>query len=128
MGCVWEAEGRTTTLVVKKTKQMISKDLLLKPILAAAKAKGNISSVPHCSNLVEEFYRASRPTKSGKPVHIFVKILNSRNLRLDILRNKRNNTPFLLDGKRSEFTIVEDLTRPTYRRLKLLQDSWLFPR
>jgi hypothetical protein len=101
-------------------------DRLLKPILTAAKAKGDIASVPHCANVVEDCYRAGRPTKTGRPMPIVVKITN-KNLRLAILRNKRNNIPSPMDGERSEhvkrFSIVEDLTGPTYHLLKLLQDN-----
>jgi hypothetical protein len=99
---------------------------ILKPILVAAKTKGDISSVPHCPNVVEDCYRAGRPSKSGKPVPIVVRIAN-KNLRLAILRNKRNNMQSPSEAERSEFvkrfTIVEDLTGPTFRLLKLLQDS-----
>jgi hypothetical protein len=101
-------------------------DRVLKPILAAAKAKGDISSVPHCSNVVEECYRSGRPTKSGKPAPIVVKIAN-KNLRLAILRNKRSNIPLPLETERTEFvkrfSVVEDLTGPTFRLLKLLQEQ-----
>jgi uncharacterized coiled-coil protein SlyX len=101
-------------------------DRVLKPILVAAKAKGDISSVPHCPNVVEECYRAGRPTKSGKPAPVVVKISN-KNLRLAILRNKRSNIPLPLETERTEFvkrfTVVEDLTGPTFRLLKQLQDQ-----
>jgi hypothetical protein len=99
---------------------------ILKPILAAARAKGDIPSVPHCANAIEDCYRAGRPSKSGKPAPLIVK-LSSKNLRLAVLRNKRANTPAPLDSERSEFikrfSIVEDLTTPTYKLLRQLQDN-----
>jgi hypothetical protein len=101
-------------------------DRILKPILNAAKAKGDISSVPHCANAIEECYRAGRPTKTGKPVPIVVKVAN-RHLRLAIFRNKRLNTPQPLDAEKNDhikrFSVVEDLTGPTFKLLKLLQGS-----
>jgi hypothetical protein len=99
-------------------------DRILKPILNAAKAKGDISSVPHCSNAIEECYRAGRPSKTGKPVPIVVKVAN-KHLRLAIFKNKRTSTPQPLDNEKTDhvkrFSVVEDLTGPTYRLLKLLQ-------
>jgi hypothetical protein len=99
-------------------------DRVLKPILNAAKAKGDISSVPHCANAIEECYRAGRPSKTGKPVPIVVKVTN-RHLRLAIFRNKRLNTPQPLDAEKNDhikrFSVVEDLTGPTFKLLKLLQ-------
>jgi hypothetical protein len=99
---------------------------ILKPILNAAKAKGDISSVPHCANAIEECYRAGRPSKTGKPVPIVVKVAN-RHLRLAIFKNKRINTPQPLDAEKNEhikrFSVVEDLTGPTFKLLKLLQSN-----
>jgi hypothetical protein len=99
---------------------------ILKPILNAAKAKGDISSVPYCGNAIEECYRAGRPSKTGKPVPIVVKIAN-KHLRLAIFKNKRTNTPQPLDNEKSEhvkrFSVVEDLTGPSFRLLKQLQDN-----
>jgi hypothetical protein len=50
----------------------------------------------------------------------------SKNLRLAVLRNKRSNMPSPSDSERSEFvkrfSIVEDLTAPTYKMLRMLQD------
>jgi hypothetical protein len=101
-------------------------DRILKPILNAAKAKGDIPSVPHCGNAIEECYRAGRPSKTGKPVPIVVKVAN-KHLRLAIFKNKRTNTPQPLDNEKSEhvkrFLVVEDLTGPSFRLLKQLQDN-----
>jgi hypothetical protein len=98
---------------------------IIKPILTAARAKGDISSVPHCANAIEDCFRVGRPTKTGKPVPLIIKFAN-KNVRLAVLRNKRANTPTPADTERSEFvkrfSIVEDLTSPTYKLLRLLQD------
>jgi hypothetical protein len=100
-------------------------DRILKPILTAARAKGDIASVPHCANAIEECFRVGRPSKSGRPAPLIIKFA-SKNLRIAVLRNKKNNTPSPLEHERSEFVkrfaIVEDLTTPTYKLLKQLQD------
>jgi hypothetical protein len=99
---------------------------LIKPILAAARTKGDITSVPHFNTAVEDCFRVGRPTKTGKPVPLIIKFTN-KNTRLAVLRNKRTNTPAPAEAERSEFvkrfSIVEDLTTPTYKLLRMLQDD-----
>jgi hypothetical protein len=59
-------------------------------------------------------------------VPIVVKVAN-RHLRLAIFKNKRINTPQPLDAEKNEhikrFSVVEDLTGPTFKLLKLLQSN-----
>jgi hypothetical protein len=99
-------------------------DGILKPILNAAIAKGYISSVPHCANPIEECYRAGRPSKTGNSVPIVVKVAN-KHLRLAIFKNKSTSTPQPLDNKKSDhikqFSVVEELTGPSFRLLMMLQ-------
>jgi hypothetical protein len=99
---------------------------IIKPILTAARAKGDISSVPHANTAVEDCFRVGRPTKTGKPAPLILKFSN-KNIWLAVLRNKRVNAPAPADTERSEFvkrfSIVEDLTTPTYKMLRLLQDD-----
>jgi hypothetical protein len=99
---------------------------LIKPILAAARTKGDITSVPHFNTAVEDCFRVGRPTKTGKPVPLIMKFTN-KNTRLAVLRNKRTNTPAPAESERSEFvkrfSIVEDLTTPSYKLLRMLQDD-----
>jgi hypothetical protein len=58
-------------------------------------------------------------------VPLIMKFIN-KNTRLAVLRNKRTNTPAPADSERSEFakrfSIVEDLTTPSYKLLRMLQD------
>jgi hypothetical protein len=99
---------------------------LIKPILTAARTKGDIPSVPNFNNAIEDCFRAGRPSKTGKPAPLILKFVN-KNIRLAVLRNKRTNTPAPADSERSEFvkrfSIVEDLTTPTYKLLRTLQDN-----
>jgi outer membrane murein-binding lipoprotein Lpp len=101
-------------------------DRILKPVLLAAKSKGEISSIPHAANLVEECYRAkpaSGSSGSDSPPPIIIKL--SRAHRLAILRNKRLNTPSPTDAEKAagikRFIVVEDLTVATYKMMKELQ-------
>jgi hypothetical protein len=96
---------------------------ILKPVLAIAKAKGDLSSVPTMPNTVYNIYRAGK-LNSPKPPPIVITFSNTQT-RLAVLRHKRNNIPSPSDDeKRSgtkSYSLVEDLTSPTFRMLKLLQ-------
>jgi hypothetical protein len=104
-------------------------DKILKPILQAAKSKGDISSIPQVGNTISDVFRVGRFAQGANkpPPPILIKLATPA-LRLAILRNKRNNTPPPSEEERSlgvkRFLIAEDLTSPTYRKLKeLLQDD-----
>jgi hypothetical protein len=99
-------------------------DKVLKPILAVAKAKGDITSVPSLANTVEAVYRAGR-ISTGTHTPPIVIVFNNKAARLAVLRNKRNNIPMPTDEERSagakKYIIAEDLTGPSFRMLRLLQ-------
>jgi hypothetical protein len=96
---------------------------ILKPVLAVAKAKGDITSVPTLANTVEAVYRAGKISGSHTPP--IVVIFNNRAARLAVLRNKRNNIPMPTDEEKTagakRYIIAEDLTGPSFRMLRLLQ-------
>jgi hypothetical protein len=96
---------------------------ILKPVLAIAKAKGDLSSVPTMPNTITSVYRAGK-LNSPKPPPIVISFSSSLT-RLAVLRHKKNNLPSPSDDeKRSgikSYLLVEDLTSPTFRMLKLLQ-------
>jgi hypothetical protein len=99
-------------------------DKILKPVLAVAKAKGDIPSVPSLANTVESVYRAGRVSPGARLPPIVI-VFNNKAARLAILRNKRNNIPAPTDDERSsgakKYIIAEDLTGPSFRMLCLLQ-------
>jgi hypothetical protein len=99
---------------------------ILKPVLAVAKAKGDIPSVPSLANTVEAVYRAGK-TGPGTHTPPIVITFNNRAARLAVLRNKRNNIPLPTDEERSlgakKYIIAEDLTGPSFRMLRLLQND-----
>jgi uncharacterized coiled-coil protein SlyX len=105
-------------------------DRILKPILVAAKAKGDTQTVPGVNNVVEDAFRVGKPTlKDGvlRPPPVIIKLCN-RQLRLAILKNKRVNIPSPTDAERGngirKFIVVEDLTVPTFKKLsELLSDD-----
>jgi len=111
-----------------KTLSDIVYNRILKPILTAARAKGDCPSVPHLANLMEECYRVGKPAAGSKatgspPPPIIIKLTQVH--RLAILKHKRLNMPSPTDAEKAaghkKFVIVEDLTAATHRKLKELQ-------
>jgi len=99
-------------------------DTLLKPILAAARANGDLPTLPQVGNTISEIFRAGRFAQGANkpPPPIIVKFCSS-NIRMAILRNKRNNTPPPEVGNK-RITIVEDLTPPNHKKMRdLLADE-----
>jgi len=104
-------------------------DRILKPILVAAKAKGDISTLPQMCNVIEDCFRAGRfsPGANKPPPPIIIKFTSTA-IRLAILKNKRINMPSPTEGEKSNgtrrFAIAEDLTSPTYKKLQeLMKDE-----
>jgi len=103
-------------------------DRILKPILAAAKAKGDISSVPQINNVVDRVFRAGRFAAGANkpPPPVIIKFAaTAAAARVAVLKNKRTSMPSPSEGEKStgikRFVIAEDLTTPTYRKLQDLQ-------
>jgi len=103
---------------------------ILKPIIVAAKAKNDISTVPQCANVIEDIYRVGKPSmKDGaqRPSPIIIKLC-SKQLRLAILKNKKTSISSPTTQERAagikRFVLVEDLTPPNYKKLsELLGDE-----
>ena len=96
---------------------------LLKPILAAAKSKGDISTLPQLPNTIEEVFRAGRfAAGANKPPPPVIIRFTSSAIRLAVLKNKRNNTPPPQEGAK-RMILVEDLTPASHRKLKDLQED-----
>jgi len=105
-------------------------DRILKPIIVAAKAKNDITTVPQCANVIEDIYRVGKPSmKDGvqRPPPIIIKLC-TKQLRLAILKNKKTSIPSPSMQERTagikRFVLVEDLTPPNYKKLvELLGDD-----
>ena len=98
-------------------------DKLLKPILKAAHAKGEIPTTPQMDSVIEDIFRAGKfADGANKPPPPIIIKFASPSYRKAILLYKRNNTP-PSDGPKKKI-LTEDLTHPTHRKMKeLLNDE-----
>jgi uncharacterized coiled-coil protein SlyX len=98
-------------------------DKLLKPILKAAHAKGDLPTTPQVDNVIEEIYRAGRFAAGANkpPPPIIIKFVSPA-VRKAILMHKRNNTPPPDSGSK-RLILTEDLTPDTHKKLKQLMDD-----
>ncbi len=95
-------------------------DKLLKPILVAAKAKGEITTLPQVGSVIEEIYRAGKfANGANKPPPPIIIKFSSSAIRMAILKNKRLNTP-PPEGDAKRLVLSEDLTHATHRKMKEL--------
>jgi len=103
-------------------------DKILRPLLAVAKSAGHLGSVPQAQNTIEACYRVfyqQEPDPSKPPPPVVVR-LTSKPLKIAILRNRRS-MPTPTDAEKEagirRFIVVEDLTPPTHKLLKDLQED-----
>ncbi len=88
-------------------------DRLLKPILAAAKAKGDLATLPQVGNTIEDIYRAGKfAAGANKPPPPIVVKLTSPTIRMALLRNKRVEKGWTMNGgiflvKKSDKSVVK---------------------
>jgi len=92
-------------------------DRVLKPVLAAAKAKGDIAVLPQVATVIEDCFRTRA---AGGIAPIIVK-LTSAKIKTAIMRNKRDNIPVpnraeAAAGSLTPF-VVEDLTPATHQKM-----------
>ena len=89
-------------------------DRFVKPCLNAARANGDIPTVPHAAN-----------TPGSRPCLLLLSFAN-HDLRNAVFRNKKACFPTPSDAEKTNgvkrYVMVEDLTSPTYSLLKELQD------
>jgi hypothetical protein len=102
-------------------------DKIFKPIWAAAKSKGTISTVPQLNTAVESGYRlrSFAKDKRGNPlppplvVHFSTKVY-----RTELFKNKREAMPNIMETEGwSNIFVVEELTAPTIKRMKELRED-----
>jgi len=92
-------------------------DRVFKPVLAAAKAKGDIAVLPQASTVIEDCFR----TRAAGGVAPIIVRLSTSKLKTTIMRNKRENIPApsraeAAAGSLTPF-VVEDLTPPTHQKM-----------
>jgi len=98
-------------------------DKLLKPILAAAKSKGDLTTLPQCANTIDDIFRVGKfAAGANKPPPPIVVKFSSPAVRLAILKNKRLHTP-PPEGGAKKMVLTEDLTSPSYRKMKELNED-----
>ena len=102
---------------------------VFKPVLTAAKAKGDLATLPQQQTLIEDCFRARGPntnSNSGPPPPVIVK-LTTHAYKVALMRNKRDNIPApsrseVTSGARPLF-MVEDLTAVTHMKMKELKED-----
>jgi len=106
-------------------------DRVFKPVLTAAKAKGDLATLPQHQTLIEDCFRARGPSSnsssnSGPPPPVIVK-LTTHAYKVALMRNKKDNIPApsrseVSSGVRPLF-MVEDLTAVTHLKMKELKED-----
>jgi hypothetical protein len=92
---------------------------VLKPILTAAKANGDLPTLPQVGTTIEQVYRVGKFAAGvDKPPPPIVVKFSSEAIRMAVLKHKRINTP-PIDGPK-KLILTEDLTKPTHRKMKEL--------
>ena len=108
-------------------------DCIVKPVLTAAKANKQLDSVPSLSNTIADAYRIKGKAKQvivgqppPAPPPIIVKFVSPA-IRLVFLRNKRASLPAPsaaeIQAGVKRYSVVEDLTSTTYKKMRELADS-----
>jgi hypothetical protein len=101
---------------------------VLCPILNAAKIKGHLcEKVPTLENAITDCYRVGPSSSSvGSSPPIIVKF-SSSSYRVAIMKAKKDATPTPSDADKAlgakRYLISEDLTPPTFKKLRELQNS-----
>jgi hypothetical protein len=110
-----------------KATAKVAYDRILKPLLAHAKDKGSISTVPQLSNVIHEAFRinSNNKTASNRPAPILVKIATPA-IKSTIFKAKKDAFPQPSEDEKKanikRFQLVEDLTPATYSFLKNLRE------
>ena len=124
-----EGEEADTKILAKRVY-----DRILVPIWSAAKTKNQLDAVPKLTTANLECYRVGQrpaprtgqPQSRAQPRPILIKFCGAPHLKLAILRCKKGNIPNPSETEKAEganrFTISEDLTPPTYKAMRMLQE------
>ncbi len=104
-------------------------DRVIKPTLVAAKAAGDLGSVPQQQTAIEScfrIYRQSGDDITRLPPPPVVIRLTSHNIKVAVMKNRRCVPP-PSDGEKKDglrnFTLVEDLTPEAFSLLRALQQD-----
>ena len=102
-------------------------DRIVRPLLAAAKTAGDLTSVPQAHNAFEACYRAfsqEEHQEGASPAPVVIRFA-TKALKIAALKHRRQHMPAPSEGEKSarvkRFVLVEDLTPPAHKLLKALQ-------
>ena len=110
-------------------------DIIVKPVLAAAKLNKQLETLPSLSNAISEVYRVKVGSKPKPivgmaagpppPPPIIIKFASPA-VRMAFLRNKRASLPsptvYEAANGTKRYTVVEDLTVVTYKKMREMAD------
>ena len=103
-------------------------DKVLRPALVAAKAAGDLGSVPQQQNVIEACYRAftqQEPSGDGPPPPVIARLVSTA-VKIAVLKHKKH-IPVTSDaekgGRVRRFIVVEDLTPEAHKLLRELQND-----
>ena len=95
----------------------------IKPVLVAAKAAKDLSSLPQASSVIESVFRPYQGEHGRPPPPVILKVPN-RHIKLALLKNRKHlPQPGSAVGGTARAFIVEDLTPDNHRVLNLLNKS-----
>ena len=92
-------------------------DIVLKPLLTAAKAAKDLSSVPHMATVMEACFRpfnAAANNDSGPP-HVIIKV-TTKAFKIALLKNRKHIPKSTISTDKALF-LVEDLTPATHKMM-----------
>jgi uncharacterized phage infection (PIP) family protein YhgE len=108
-----------------KAVAKIAYDRIFKPLLAHAKEKGAISTVPQISNVIHEAFRINPRTPNNRPSPILVK-LSTPAIKTTLFKAKKDAFPQPTAEEKSNnikrFHLAEDLTPANFSFLKSLRE------
>jgi len=91
---------------------------VLKPILAVAKEKEAIPTLPQLASTIDRCFRVGRFADGvGKPPPPIVIVFKTAAIRMAVLLHKKGNIPTLPDVPK-KLALSEDLTAPTHKKMK----------
>jgi hypothetical protein len=110
---------------VDKATYKVAYDRILKPLLANAKEKVIIPTVPAVANVIHDAFRIKSKSASDRPAPILVR-LASPAIKTAIFKAKKDALPQPTDEEKKagfkRFHMVEDLTPATYTFLQQLRE------
>ena len=97
-------------------------ETILQPILTGAKSKSLIKSVPTLSNTILKAYRVGKFGPKPSPSSPIIVTLTDPSIKVAIFKAKKQFLPLPSEPGAKRYLLAEDLTFPTFSKLKELRD------